>query len=188
MTTTNGTALGVLRRSLDMAGTVATVALVIGWALFFRPMALHGPASYGLVSGNSMEPGMHTGDLVIAQRKDDYRRGDVIVYRIPGTGPEAGYRIIHRIVGGSAATGYRTQGDNREHPDLWRPKPADIDGEAWITAAGVGNILRRLRSDLGMALLAGILAFGIVGEPRRKAPKRAVPAGHDAGVPRQPSG
>lgn len=141
-----------------MAATRLTVAALLLWVLLLRPEMLGGPASYVLVSGHSMEPTLHTGDLVLALDQPSYRVGDVIVYRVPN-GPGAGTFVIHRVVGGDAATGYVTQGDNRDTIDPWRPKPHDIAGALEATAPRVGFAFAFLRTPLGLALVAGLTAF-----------------------------
>ena len=42
------------------------------------------------------------------------------------------------VVGGTAATGYQTQGDNRDRPDFWRPTPSQIRGRMHVTLPHVG--------------------------------------------------
>lgn len=158
-----------------------TVALVVAWMLVLRPQVLGGPAAYVIVSGESMEPTLHTGDLVVAHRKSSYRVGDVIAYRIPEGEESAGARVIHRVVGGSASAGYVTQGDNREGRDLWRPKPEDTLGKMWFSVPRVGLALTFLRTPLGLALAGALATFffvaaGSSGDRRRaQAPARLDP-------------
>ncbi len=48
--------------------TVLAFAALAAWAIFLRPTALGGSASYIFVNGVSMEPTLVTGDLVVLQR------------------------------------------------------------------------------------------------------------------------
>jgi signal peptidase I len=154
-------------RARRAVATLLTVAAVIVWALVLRPQFLDGPAGYVLVAGQSMEPELRTGDLVVVHAQDTYEVGDVISYRVPHDEPGAGALVIHRVIGGTAATGYRTQGDNRERPDLWRPKPAEIQGRMWVHLPAVGRVFGVLRQPLIIATLAGLFTFLSFGRKRR---------------------
>lgn len=116
-------------RLLKTASTVAVAVIV--W-MFLWPLGLGGNASYVVVSGPSMEPTYHTGDLVIARQKPDYEAGDIVVYRT-----EYG-NVIHRIVSGDR-DGYVLQGDNNETIDQWQPTDADVMGEAWLHIPAMGK-------------------------------------------------
>src|SRR5436309_6758131 len=121
-----------MRNSLPAANKAAGIALVLlvclFWAHYLRPQAFGGRAAYVLVSGHSMLPRYHTGDLVLVERKRSYHGGQVIAYHVPQGDAMAGAQVIHRIIGGDATDGFLVQGDNRTAPDVWRPKPADIVG------------------------------------------------------------
>jgi signal peptidase len=153
---------------LGVVGTVATVALAAAWFVALRPTFLGGATSYVLVSGSSMEPEMRTGDLSFVRRQGAYRRGDVVAFEVPRGEPGAGALVIHRIVGGSAASGYVMRGDNRDRPDLWRPKPADIRGRQVAHLPGVGRAFAILRSPLGLATAAGLVTFFWIGGDGRR--------------------
>ena len=115
-------------RRFNQAGSLLLlVAVVFFWAFVLRPQALGGPAGYVLVSGHSMLPRYHTGDLVLVERKGSYHVGQVIAYRVPKGDAMAGAQVIHRIIGGDAQHGFLVQGDNRSAPDVWRPKPGDTE-------------------------------------------------------------
>jgi signal peptidase I len=136
------------------------VAIVIGaWAVSLRPTFLGGPTTYVMVSGISMEPSMHTGDLVIATRRDGYNRGDVVAFRVPQREPGGGAIVIHRVMGGNGEDGYITKGDNRESADLWHPLDADIKGAMLFVVPKAGTVVSFLRSPIGIALAAGVMVF-----------------------------
>lgn len=143
-------------------------AAAVAWILLLRPHTLGGPASYVLVSGHSMRPQIQTGDLVITHRAHAYRVGDVIAYRIPRGQPGAGARVIHRIIGGSPREGFRTQGDNRDHPDVWRPRPRDIEGRLWLRLPQTGHLIALLSAPIPLATAAGLLAFLMIGTADRR--------------------
>jgi signal peptidase len=147
-----------LERS-DAVRWLLVVAVVIVWFFTLRPQALGGPAGFVLVSGTSMLPTMHTGDLVIVHRHDEYRTGDVIAYRVPKPDPAAGAQVIHRIVGGSAEKGFVVQGDNRTAPDIWRPKPKDVIGSEWIHIPRAGRLVVWLHTPV---VIGAVAAFAVV--------------------------
>lgn len=136
---------------------------VLAWILLLRPQALGGPASYVLVSGHSMRPQLETGDLVITRREDTYGVGDVVAYRIPNGEPGAGGRVIHRISGGSPREGFQTRGDNRDQPDIWRPRPRDIEGRLWLRLPKAGTFVAMLSAPIPLGTAAGLLAFLTIG-------------------------
>ena len=155
-----------MRRSLPL---VAVAALVAVWFLWFRPAYLGGPVSYVLVSGVSMEPTLHDGDLALVRTRDSYARGDVVAYRLPSGEPAAGGLVIHRIVGGSGPTGFVMRGDNKDDPDPWRPTEGDVLGSFWLRISGGGRVVDWIRDPfLFGGLLAALAVFTVlVGEDKK---------------------
>jgi signal peptidase I len=167
-----------------MIGRLALAAVVLaaaGWFIALRPQALGGPAAYILVAGQSMEPTIHPGSLVILFRRPQYAIGDVVAYRVPPGDPGAGLRIIHRIVGGSASAGFVMRGDNTPSSDLWRPKPEAILGSAQVVIPGAMPVLLFARSPIVAASvaagLAAYFALGFWAEDRRRPKSPRPPAG-----------
>ena len=148
-----------LSRVANAVGLTLTIAAVVFWAIFLRPQSLGGPAAYVLVSGKSMLPRYHTGDLVLVEHQSRYHVGQVIAYHVPKGDPMAGAQVIHRIVGGDAQHGFVVQGDNRTAPDVWRPKPADIVGAKAMRFPNGVIVLRYMRSPLLLALMAASFVF-----------------------------
>ena len=163
-----------MRRRL--IGPALLLVLVGAWIVLLRPVALGGATSYVTVVGSSMQPAFDAGSLVIARRADRYAVGDVAVYRVPSGEPASGRLVIHRIVGGSAAAGYRLKGDNRAEPDHWRPKRSEVEGRMLVAVPFAGMPAMLLRNPLVLATLAALLAFLAVGEPRRRKQIDAAPA------------
>jgi signal peptidase I len=143
----------------SVVSLVALAVVLAGWALVLRPQSLGGPAGYVLVSGTSMEPKYHTGDMVLVLRQSHYAVGDVIAYRVPKGDVAAGAQVIHRIIGGNATTGFVVQGDNRSAPDVWRPRPSDIVGAKTLRIPNAIVVLQYLRSPFVLALLAACFVF-----------------------------
>ena len=174
-TATNpGVRVRSLRRVLLRIGTVAFMLLVVvAWFVMLRPTSLGGPTTYVIVSGSSMQPTLHSGDLVIAFEHESYSVGDVVVYRVPGAEAGAGTNIVHRIVGGNPRTGFLVKGDSREGPDNWKPTAKEILGEMEVSVPSAGSGLVFLRTPAGMALLAGLttllIALGVSQRPGAEA-------------------
>jgi signal peptidase len=160
-------------RLVRLAGWAVVVAIVAAWAIFLRPESLGGPTTYLIVSGHSMEPTLHAGELVVAGRQRTYRRGDVIVYRISKGQAGAGELIIHRIVGGSSRAGYVTRGDNRSYRDPWRPRPVDIAGKMNVHVPRLGMLPVFSHTLVGMAFIAALAGFLVLcGGTKSPRPRR----------------
>lgn len=150
--------------------TIAILVAAVAWFFTLRPVSLGGPAAYIVVSGVSMEPTYHDGDLVLLLQKDRYVPGDIVAYRVPEGDVGAGKLVIHRVIG-SDEKGYITQGDNRKSKDLWRPQQSDVVGKSWLHLPGFGSLLAKFRSPLPLALFAGAFTVYFVltwGKPSKK--------------------
>src|SRR5258706_2865168 len=110
------TSLAYLRAAFERANKVAAIALAVFvclfWAHYLRPQAFGGSAAYVLVSGKSMLPRYHTGDLVLVEKHSSYHVGELIAYRVPKDDPMAGPHVIHRIIGGDLNHSLVMQSDN----------------------------------------------------------------------------
>ena len=124
------------RRYLSLLGNVVIWIIVAIDAWYLWPTQLGGDTSIVVVSGSSMEPTYFGGDLVIA-RKTPPSVGDVIVYAPAGLG---GSQIVHRIIGGSAAEGWRMQGDNNDFVDPFTPKAGEVKGVVLVHYANFGQV------------------------------------------------
>lgn len=149
----------------------AQLAVVAALLWFCLPQSLGGRADWVLVSGTSMLPRLHTGDLVLVEHQSRYHVGDVVAYRVPKGEVGAGYTVIHRIVGGNGKTGWKMKGDNRTAADLWHPTDANIIGAKLLRIPDAWLALRFLHTPLFLGLLAGCGVFfwvtiGGSGEPR----------------------
>jgi signal peptidase I len=152
----------VVKRAKSIGAFVLIALGVLFWAQFLRPESLGGNAGFVLISGRSMEPRYHTGDLVMVLHHSSYHVGQVIAYHVPKGDPMAGSQVIHRIIGGDTKHGFVVQGDNRTAPDVWRPKPADIVGSKVVRIPDAIVVLQYLRSPMFLALFAAIFAFVFV--------------------------
>ncbi|MCX8196502.1 MAG: signal peptidase I [Acidilobaceae archaeon] len=109
---------GLVSKLLEDRQSLAALALLIALYLIFRAAG----GGMAAVSGRSMEPSLHSGDLVFIVRSDSIREGDIIVFRSGG-----GY-VIHRVIEVYEKDGmkcYITQGDNNPFPDPGSSRCAD---------------------------------------------------------------
>ena len=132
------------------------VAAVIVLAAFLWPERFGGHTSFTVVSGHSMEPTYHNGDLLFI-RSARPSVGDVIVYRIPKGLPGAGHHVVHRVRALSANGQYSTKGDNRSTPDDAAPTNADIVGTPIFNLGPLPTRALALLARLSPALLALIV-------------------------------
>jgi signal peptidase I len=130
------------------SGTLIAVALVFLAAVFFQ-VGLFGfrPA---VVSGGSMEPKWHRGDVVISRSvdADSLKVGDIVTFGANGT------RIVHRITAIEVVGGQRrfvTQGDDNPVADV--PVPAGaIEGKVIFSVATLGRPVLIVQSWLSEVL------------------------------------
>lgn len=167
-------------RSRTSFAAIAAVllSLAVVWVMF-APATIGGRVSYVIVNGNSMEPGLHKGDLVLVRHAATYQVGDVVTYQHPSIGP-----VIHRIVD---RTGDRfiLQGDNNGWLDSYHPATSEIAGAQWLHIPRVGTAIAWLRGSRLLLLLAAIVAGVLIvaSSPKRTPPSPARPDSR----PQQPS-
>jgi signal peptidase I len=123
-----------------------------------------------------MTPTMDNGDLAVVEKQSSYHVGDIIAYRVPPGEPGAGSNVIHRIVGGTGATGFITKGDHNSYTDyFWHPKIANVIGRVWFHVPQAAAWLSKLRDPLTLALVVGFVSFVILAWPGEKWRERAEP-------------
>src|SRR6201987_6050063 len=134
------------RPRLPYAQAIALIAAQVAWVgtllWFCLPQTLGGRAGWVLVSGTSMLPHLHTGDLVLVEHRSSYQVGEVVAYRVPKGQVGAGHVVIHRIVAGNGRTGWRMKGDNRTAPALWYPTNHDVIGAKSLRIPDAWFVLR----------------------------------------------
>jgi signal peptidase len=133
------------------------LAIFLAAAWFLWPVRWGGTFAEVVVSGHSMEPVFHTGDLVVTKKSDHYRVGDKVVYTIPKGEPGAGIHVVHRIIGIRRDGTYVMQGDNRVTPDDWRPTSHDAVGRVVAVLPVAGRLLLWLARPWVLAGLFGLI-------------------------------
>ena len=133
--------------------TIVWLAVLAAAWLGLAPTQMGGQVIYIIVTGNSMEPSMHNGDLAILRQSQEFQIGDVILYHHPKLGP-----VIHRIIG-DEDNRYLLQGDNNGWEDSYRPTASEITGKLSLSVPYLGKTIKGLRTPLGAAMLAGVIGF-----------------------------
>lgn len=157
------------------------LSFLLTWWLLLRPSTLGGPLTFITVSGTSMEPGLHTGDLSVVYEQDSYDVGDVVAFRHQTEDGELGSHVIHRIRGGDATAGFVMRGDNNSWDDPWKPTADQMSGEMLFSVPGVGTAVMWLSKPLHFAALLASLMIGMIvaGGPKRE----TWPSADNDGVP-----
>lgn len=155
-------------RPKQFVGLLTVAFLVAGWWILLRPTSLGGETTLITVSGTSMQPGMHTGDLAIVRQTGDYEIGEVLAYRVRHENGTLGATVIHRIVGGDAKSGFVMRGDNNEFRDHWRPRGEQIVGELWWHIPDAGTVITELGAPLlAASTFAALTVFMVIVGDRR---------------------
>ncbi len=149
-----------------MLSNVLAWGLVGVLAYFVWPSSLGGGTTAIVVNGESMEPTYHTGDIVIA-RSGEPAVGDVVVY----TSEELGDgKIVHRVIGGDARSGWVLQGDNNDFIDPIEPVGDDVLGVARVHLPSIGAWAGALQSPIVWGSLL-LVALALLIWPSRPCPE-----------------
>ncbi|WP_138444664.1 signal peptidase I [Sinomonas susongensis] len=152
------------RFGLALLGLAASVVALAAAAL------LSGQFSAVSTHGVSMNPVYYQGDLVIVQRAPAYSVGEIVAYRVPGSGTV----VLHRIIGGNAESGFIIKGDNNQSTDVVKPTPQQILGHAVLHIPHGGAVLNTITSPWVLALVAfALVAGGGTGAMTRRRRRRA---------------
>jgi signal peptidase len=151
-----------VRSAVEVLFWMAWLGAFVVLAVLVWPVTLGGATSLTVVSGTSKEPTYHTGDLAVVRRSGDIAVGDVIVYTVPRGEPGEGRRVIHRVIGGDPVAGFVTRGDNRDTPDMWRPRAADVVGTVRAIVPQGGTWALRAFSPIGLGLVAAVLLVWVL--------------------------
>ncbi len=134
---------------------LSLIAVALAW-IWVMPRAIGGLNTYTVVSGISMEPTFHTGDLIISRKSDRYNVGDVVTYKIPDAKYDK-FRIVHRVISKTDDGQYEIQGDNQDHADPWSVPGENIAGAKLFMIPQGGTVLGYARNPIGLALLFGAI-------------------------------
>lgn len=143
---------------------IILMAAIGAWAV------MSGQVSYVVTYGVSMNPVYYRGDLVLVWREDSYQVGQIVAYH--GTKP--GQKVLHRIIGGDAASGFVFKGDNNSSIDPDQPKANRLIGRAFLHVPKAGTWLQPLLSPTGLGMLGFLVVGGGAAAPRSR---REIPRG-----------
>lgn len=163
--------------------------LVLGVALlavFTLPPIIAGTPSYPLavVSGNSMVPALHPGDMVVLRgvpAGQTIPNGTIIAY-IPGqTGvsmldPIIRPVVVHRVVNEFYQNGtvlYTTKGDNNIIVDSPSFSQKDVIGEVAFVIPRAGFVITFFTSATGMVAVIGVIVLLYLGTAQDKTDEAA---------------
>jgi len=157
-------------------GVAALVALVLGGyasMMFLMGYTLQDVASgmctpFMAVSSQSMQPALNYGDLIIVRREtaEGIAVGDVIAFNVPSPYDRwAPSPTVHRVVEKLMVDGrtfFKTKGDNNPCEDPWIVPAENVIGKYAGKIPYVGFIVLSLRSPLGLALAAFLIALASI--------------------------
>lgn len=146
---------------LALAGICGGLLLVAGY--YAAPPQLGGRTAYVTTVGTSMEPLLHSGDLVVVRERPPYAVGDVVAYH----SPELHAVVLHRIVARDGSR-YVFKGDNNTWLDAYHPTQDQLIGRMVMRLPGVGGRIGAVRTPAGMSTIVALGAVGVLGGRRRR--------------------
>lgn len=148
----------------QVASWVVLLVVLGAWYLTLAPSVIGGPATFVMVQGQSMEPMLYTGDLVVARRQDHYQVGDKVVFAV------ARGHVIHELHSGSEKSVWLTKGINNDWIDPWTIPNSDIAGRYWFSIPGFSQKLQFPRQNpLIFGLVCGaVTLLSLVPRRRRR--------------------
>ena len=146
---------------LALVGVCGGLLLVAGY--YVAPPQLGGHTAYVTTVGTSMEPLLHSGDLVVVRERPPYAVGDVVAYQ----SPELHTVVLHRIVARDGNR-YVFKGDNNTWFDAYHPTKDELIGRMVMHLNGVGGRIGMVRTPAGMSMIAALGAVGVLGGRRRR--------------------
>jgi signal peptidase I len=111
--------------------------------LTFSVLSAAGFVKARIVLTASMEPMIHSGDIVVLAPtpRSQPKIGDVVAYTARRFDGEVVGTFTHRIIGGDPVNGFLVKGDNNPAPDVQKPKSEDVSGIVFLVIPLIGKIL-----------------------------------------------
>lgn len=134
------------------------LALMVAVWFSFAPVQAGGQATYIIVAGQSMEPNLYLGDLVVVHKASTYQVGEVVAYQ----NADIDRYVIHRIIDKNRGR-FILKGDNNSWVDGYEPLPQEVLGKLWLHLPGLGIYMQKLREPIYMAVFAGLISSMVAG-------------------------
>jgi signal peptidase I len=144
------------------------MAVILGVAAIGAWLIGTDQVSYVITHGVSMNPVYYQGDLVLVVKSRTYKVGQIAAYH------GAGEEVLHRIIGGDAATGYVLKGDNNQSIDITTPTADEVIGHAVLHVPKGGIWLKPVLSPTGLGMIGFLVIGGGAATPRNR---RELPRG-----------
>lgn len=149
------------RKAIVRRLLLAVLGVVLGITVYFanarNVVGNQIPMPFGtgaaVVLSGSMEPTLSKGDLIIVQKTDTVKPGDIVVYQSGSS------LIVHRVISVDGDT-VVTQGDANNIPDEPLQR-SQIKGKVRFHIPQLGGVLNRVRTPAGIAAVL-VLAFALV--------------------------
>ena len=168
---------------IALVGGYASMMVMMGYTLQDVASGMYTP--FMAVSSQSMQPVLNYGDLIIVRREtaEGIAVGDIIAFNVPSPYDRwAPSPTVHRVVEKLVVDGktfFKTKGDNNPREDPWIVPAENVIGKYAGKIPYVGLIVLSLRSPLGLALAAVLIALAFIYPYSKK--KRGVRT-HDIGT------
>jgi signal peptidase I len=154
-----------MRRGLKILYSIfVAFVVVVAVLLIVSMLPITGNVKVLTVLSGSMEPGIHTGAVVVVKPAADYRIGDIITF-----GPASKTKIptTHRIQeikveGGSPV--YTTKGDANNAADTSQVQKKDVIGKVLFSVPWAGYAVEFAKKPIGFALIIIIPALAIISD------------------------
>ena len=130
--------------------------------IIFTSLNLFGYQMFVVKSG-SMEPKIHTGSVVVDNKTDNYKKGDIITFKVSGSKDTVTHRII-AVKTENNQTSYQVKGDANDTAD---PDPVlkdNVVGEVRFSIPFLGYLIAFIRTLPGLILFIIIPSLIIIAE------------------------
>ncbi len=147
-----------------MVGSYIGSGVLMGFTL--QQVIVGGSSPLMVVSSQSMQPALNYGDLILMKGEDADKVivGDVIAFNVPSPYDKvASSPTVHRVVEKWSENGeifFETRGDSNANADAWIVPAKNVIGVYTQSKVPyLGSVVIFLKSPLGVALIALVLAF-----------------------------
>jgi signal peptidase len=156
-------AISSARRMLDGL-LLVLIAVTFGTILISRVIPAVSGASTFVVRGSSMEPAIHLGSVVVAERVrvDDLKVGDIVSVQVGSDKAVFTHRIT-RLVPRADGLWIQTRGDANPGPDPSIIPATAVIGRATMWLPLAGYLIALLATPMGIALMVSIAGSLLAG-------------------------